>query len=307
MNVEEMTRWDQKARPQKNKTRVYALENLCLKKRSLWLPAAQCLCVAKARELGVLSDNSRLILVEKNRQVAEAMRITAGQWPWVHQPVVFVDELSNLKLGSPLDFAYLDFLGTLPFRTAEWMATELASHLAVNADIVVTLLYGWRNNELMYHLASEIKLQWSDCYEKLKKQVAIHSDQVVIPLAILKCIFHEFDFKVRWPLKYRDSQNSMLLYRLERFNRLAKGNGWPPFAELIEGLRKRGVTMATATKKRKAKPTGNKIEAHDVIVALKEDKPGAQKLFDRYVAQRVADGYSEGQVRAAIKAHVTRR
>lgn len=58
---------------------------------------------------------------------------------------------------------------------------------------------------------------------------------------------------------------------------------------------------AWATRRNKIVPAG------DVINAIVDGKRNTRQLLNQYVARQVQEGKDERRIRAAIKAHVTRR
>lgn len=121
----------------------------------------------------------------------------------------------------------------------------------------------------------------------------------------------------------------MLLFRMEDFHLLPQGetNGWPALSTILSFKER---VMSRVSKKaeakaalgaaigkkawatRRAKSNGQKTnpkppEAAQVIEALVEGRRNRNRLFDRYVEAKVAEGYDESRIRAAIKAHVTRQ
>ena len=105
--------WKEEVRPQKADARVYALEKLRYKPRSLWLPGSECCCVEKAIELKVLDVNSCIILAERQADIVADIKAKITNWKWRKRPRVHHGELSDLSIPWALDFAFLDFLGSL--------------------------------------------------------------------------------------------------------------------------------------------------------------------------------------------------
>lgn len=310
--------WDKKTRPQKDDVRSYALEGLARKRKTLWMPAAECYCIQRAFDLRIIDLNTKVVCVERDQGVMTQLARSIRQWRWQNQPMLFLGELAHLPLPYSLDFAFLDFTGAFEEATVWWMANHLAKKLSAGADLCVTHAYGWRNNVFMYDFARRFKEKFRPQYDELKREVWIGEDQIVFPMAMLKCIFPSMRYTIRWPVKYRDSVQSMLLYRMENFQPTSNdaANGWPALADVLpskeEPMKKSKSAVAKkATPAKKAWETRRRqqaqVSATEVIDALVSGSRNRNRLFDRYVERKVAEGYKEERVRAAIKAHVTRQ
>lgn len=330
--------WDIESRPQKEDARSYALSDRAIKHASLWLPGESCLCLMKALESGVLSPHNRVIAVERDARFICGMRRSLNKIRWHHAPYIFQGDLADLKIPWLLDFAFLDFLGGLESSVAYWMTRELVHRMVDGSNISITQSYGWRNNKFMYLMYQSVQLGWRDVYREFRHHLRIYDTYIVFPLFIFKCIFNRFDFAIRCPMWYQDTVRSMIVYKLENFRHLSRGtNGWPTLDEVVNFGRsnlgdrimksksskaamkswetrranEEAVKRSEAAKKAwKTRRNGNDeaVIARDVITALVEGRRGRNQLFDRYVEQQIARyDMEETRVRAAIKAHVTRR
>ena len=221
--------WDESKRPQKKEAREYALSNLSKKQHTLWLPGVDCLCVKEALKRGVVNGNGHFLFVEKNSEVVPSIKNFVRSRRWHNSPIIHEGELSKLVLPWPVDYAFLDFLGTFESQTSVWMSQNLV--FAEGADLCVTHAYGRRYNlflDRMEQVFKELPI-----YTALKHQLRCYDDLVALPLAMMKSMFNRYSFEIRWPCKYQDSVRSMLLFRLEKFHHLKHTNGWPDFISLV--------------------------------------------------------------------------
>lgn len=247
-NSQERNNWDKSVRPQKQDAREYALGNLVGKTHTLWLPGEECHCVKEAFSRNVVSSDSHFIFVERDPGVVPHIQSFVGGRKWEHPPVIFPSDICNLRLPWPLDFAFLDFLGTFDKKTSEWMSQNLL--LADGADLCVTHAYGRRYNLFLDRM--EVVFTQLEQYTLLRHELCCYNHLITLPLAMMKSMFNRYSFEIRWPCKYKDSIRSMLLFRLEKFHHLHGTNGWPDFLSLVrsEAVSTESAKKAWTTRRR---------------------------------------------------------
>jgi hypothetical protein len=213
-----------KDRPAKDKARRYLFQSTRFaSRRSLWMPAAECVDIQLAFEMGVLSRRSRIIAVEQDKAIFQRMRrklrSIAAQHKLVHAPEFINAPLHTVTLNQSLDFAFIDLCGTCDARILLWMEQMLAPHLSQNADVAVTCTYAMRHSRFLQTCRNTLLEHWSTLYTDFGFQ---HNywhpssqpyEPITVPAILLKCAFHGQDVRMRQPYFYRDDY-PMIAFKL---------------------------------------------------------------------------------------------
>lgn len=274
-------------RLQKVDARNYALESVGLRKSSLWLPGSGCLCIREAVKKGIVGRDSSVILVERSQSVIDLVKHYADNRLKNQNVVIHFGELSSLHLSSSLDYAFIDFMGGLNHSIVEWMKGELSQNLLPGATVCVTHSYGWRNNKFLDRVYAYCKSDGIVEWNNLVDQIGSDDRNIVLPLFLLNSSI-KGTASISWPMKYQDSQRSMLLYKIENIQ---------PESEFSFN--------SVVNKKMNLK---QEYEASNIIQFFLERKKNAELLLEKYVKKRsIETGMAPNRIKAAIKAHITRR
>lgn len=293
---------------------MYALRGVGFRMRSLWLPGSDGLCVKKAVERGIINRYSHTVFVERDEPTFQRIKRSAGRWvgETLHKPLLHNGQIFDLQLPWMIDYSFLDFMGTLDQKTTFWLQDYLAPNLDDGATICLTHAYGFRNNQFLASLRTDFKEgEWKDLYRKLSDESRIKDDNILIPLAVLHCVFSEFQFEIKPPLKYQDSRRSMLLYRLDNFTRDHGPNGWPIFTGECEMAGNRQAALKAWATRRGQATAVEPIEGNTVVEMILNattagKKAAATKKLQKFVAQQSAKGKRPTMVKAGIMARVSR-
>jgi len=304
--------WD---RPSKNHARTLA-EPTAKKKFTLWFPGEDALDVINAKKKKLLNARGKHILVERNKKIVT--KIEEALLP-DKSLELHVGSLSSLRLERPLEYAHFDFCGGLSRPVTNWMFDKL--ELAENAEVHFTFSFALRNN-LFLKAAKELFWTKPELREVLKYYIVDISRTdgndpfriIAFHCSLIRCMLHRYGFQSLEPVWYKDTVQSMVLYRCRRVSRLKQPLLQLDFrSSLMAAKTKKGRREAAikAHKTRNQKP----IQASDVVTAIvagdKTKKPAiravASKLLHRYVAQQKRAGKLPKHVSAAIKAAVTKR
>ena len=305
--------WDN--RLHKKSVREYLLDEIPKSKSSLWLPSNKAECIKSAIRTGIVTPATKLVCVERDQKVFKEMKNEVLQLlDWHHAPCLFHGDLIDLKPKQKFDLCFLDFLGTIEsYNLLNWIKNILSPQIEKGATIGITLTYSWRNNQCMHNLSKII--QRHSEYKKLSREWKITNKYLLVPMALIKIIFCNWDFKIYWPAKYRDSTRSMLFYKLTDFQISKQNSNWPSLENLIS---KKGKKIMPAKTKKGRKEAAIKawetrkqnttIKFLDVVNAVFEEKRGHKKMLEKYVDQQVSKNGSEpNRIIAAVKACVSRK
>lgn len=315
-----MITWDGE---QKQLTRMRA-EWLLAQKRcrnTLWLTGYELRDIRYCLKEGGLQPNTRMIIVERDKDTHQKIEEAMKRLPFNSQ--VIHGQLHQQTNLPSMDYCNLDFCGTLDLDTAVWMQRWLK--LNSGAAVSITLSYTERGSSYLWKVAKRL-LQ--EKHQSLYRDVhcKVRDQNIAIQICLLCAIFRFYTFKLGTVFKYRDRQHSMMNYLLMDMRKSAE----PQYPDLISEISGhslfKGTDMVTQTavqkelsrrarkavRTRKAREQQEVIESGRVIDALVTaetagEKAAATRLLNRYVDQQVELGYEETRIRAAIKAHVTRR
>mgnify|MGYP003473104040 FL=1 len=320
-------------RNNKQTARENAVSNLdYIPKCSIWMPGNEALCVNYALQQGVLDANSKVILVERDRDTLIKMNRHLLVSPL--NTIFHNNDLEELELPNKtkIDFSFLDFCGSMSPYTLQWLRYELMEHWICDPKnrLSITHSFGWRNNQFLSGVQELFNTEYRNHLKEFGTQLGYRDFNLVIPLVLFKCAFNNFNFEIRSPYKYQDSRRSMILFRFENFQKLVSGtNGWPDITTILTAINsKRKLKMSSksankawATRRKNSmakKPTPNQADERDdtitrkvVIDAYKNAKNPAQVAHAtrkrmKYVAACEKEGKNPERVTASIMASVQR-
>jgi len=296
--------WDRKY---KNEIRSLALPKVpCTS--SIWLPGHMSrdedglhggMCVREALDRGLIDPNGHHVFVERDKDTASTIAEHLLSLPiWKHTPHLHIGGIHDLILERPIDYAFFDLTAALDWKVAEWLQEHLQHHLATSACLSFTLAYGWRNNKFMY--ACQERLNYFS--EIVGNELEIDDPIFSLYQTLFITTFNEFHFKIKRPIKYQDTINSMILFRLRNLRPRKKS---VPFL-ISELVQKRRTQMNRSAAALKAWETRRKKTAE-----LKAKRSAAARKAwktRRKQTENEADALlAEKRSNAAKKAWETRR
>lgn len=253
----------------KGQARSFSLANLPPRARSLWLPGDACLCVKEALALGVLDTDSRIIAVERDRATFAIMAATMRGLGFNHIPLLECRELSTVVLPFDLDLVNIDLCGSLTLDLAQWIERTLPHHLTMNASIIMTTRFGWRNNPFMVHAEERLLDDYRDLAEDVTLEIGSRHEKEVIPLLILMSALHNFVGHTT-AIRYYDviedggsHHQPMMLYRMDNIRHRTAPTRLPTLGVLLRGfeMSREAALKAWQTRRLKEKATKEAIEA----------------------------------------------
>jgi len=210
-------------RTNKDKVREIAIANFDNRepaKRAVFLPAVEHLCCLGAKESGLISLDTHMIIIEKDINVLPLVQNK-------YQELVESNILSSNVAFFPkevhewnaddlnnIDFAFFDWYDQCNFDNIGFLRHCLSSSLSEEADVSFTFFLNNRNNKfttkfnkfLNSDLGKEVR-------EKVKETWFIPKEEMFLTLAALRIAFNYCDFYVpKDPQIYRDSGTSNILF-----------------------------------------------------------------------------------------------
>lgn len=267
-------------RPLKQQARSFALRDLSPRMHSLWMPAAECICIGEAVKLGILDRSSHIIAVEREEPIYRAMVAQLHKFRFDHV-LPLHRELSDVQLTDKLDFVNLDFCGTLTEDVAIWTNIHLTQYLADNCTIVLTCRFGWRNNHFMAHAERRFMTRYRVLAEEVTTETSSRHENEIIPLLVFLSAIRDYTANIT-ALRYRDFVDPvqgnaegwglpMMLYRLDNVRRRDGEipTNLPLFDELMEGyiVTSEGAKKAWVTRRQRAAEKAAVLRVPDEDIA----------------------------------------
>jgi hypothetical protein len=182
----------------------------------VYFPGEDCKCVKNSLEMGTINREKMLYLVEHDSKVCKIVNQYALDN--LMQYHVHNGEAHYLKINHKIDFAYLDFIGSINEYIYDWIATEIVPNLAPISRISFCFNYAWRPEVPFLEWKYQNYLKQDKIFDISSKFETENSHQIATYLLLLKGLFpnHEFVFNEYKPyFKYNDNINPMVLYTLE--------------------------------------------------------------------------------------------
>lgn len=202
-------------------------------------------CVRTALRQGRLDLDLPLIVVERDPMMADKIERDLLGLGFT-QLVMHVGELCELPLPGPVDFAFIDLLGTLDYRLCAWLKDELAPALTKGATVAFSLAWSPRNNHFMEAAVRAYNDSFQDEVEFLREAYHLSGSRRLIPVMLIRAAFHKHIFAFRQPMRYRDTNYPMLTYRFSGFSPLnGETNGSPSLDDVVTSFtpKERKTTM----------------------------------------------------------------
>lgn len=220
----------------KNEARNLALSVPAISGTSIWLPGSQIACLREALKRRIIHRGSDLIIVERDPATMALIRLQMGSLGF-HNAEFIEAEIAQLQLNRPIDFAFLDFVGTIMESTAFWMRDQLSHWIHRDTMICATLSTTVRGNDFFKHAGKRFRAQYPDRYRKIASSIDYGTRAVrhfeITPYAILLSIFFEWSFSFISGQSYIDTV-AMKLFRLGIFEPRVT-TSWPDVAEIAKG------------------------------------------------------------------------
>lgn len=138
------------------------------KRRFLTLPGAQLRCVRLATTLGVIDQNTHLVLVEGHQQTARLVREQVKKRPHTTLLQKNLFATTQHDLGKGIDGAYLDLCGNLCDKGQQWFSNTFLPCTADKADISLTFCLQERGNTFVRQSAERFAADYPGQYRETK-------------------------------------------------------------------------------------------------------------------------------------------
>lgn len=199
---------------------------------SVWLPGSNAICIEQALDLGVCTKRSHAHLIERDKPTFMKLQETIKKKKLHERANIHLHNvnLEDFVPPDPIDFAFIDLLGTFTPSVLIWLDT-LAKNITTNCRLCFTHLYKNRNNHNLKELMELCQTKYKDIYNDCKDLWQYNDEWITLAAFELKCCFSEWDFVLKSPYPYRDTHWGMVVYRCEDFQR--KETGLPKIEELL--------------------------------------------------------------------------
>ena len=200
-------------RPFKNAARIAALPTNN-PRTSIWLCGHEMLDFQLAIAQGRLQPDGNHVVVERDR---ECVKLISGLIPSLAiKPKLVSGDLDKMHVSDSVEYANLDFLGSITLRLAEWLE-ELP--VADNAEICITILHHHARRNQFMPLCKRIveTLPIYKHYSRLSRLKMIDDDAIVFHQTLFACLFRKYDYLVDVYSPYKDVHYNMVLYKLHGF------------------------------------------------------------------------------------------
>lgn len=207
--------WD---RPKKNVTRSLA-EPGSKVYNTLWLPGENALDIQNAWKKKKIDNNGHHILVEKNKFILPKLKNSIKDIPIDFE--IFQGDLYNMTRPMLLDYSHMDFCGGLDSLTAKWIS-EL--EFLPGADLHFTFAYAPRCN-LFINKCHELFQNDQELRPVMVNEFTIlerKDTNIAIYCSLLRCVLRKYQFGALQPVYYKDTIQSMVLYRCEGLHKVSK-------------------------------------------------------------------------------------
>lgn len=267
-------------------------------------------CIRTALRDGRLDLDQPLFVVERDPLLAAKIEDDLLDLGFT-QLRVHAGELCELVVDVPVDFAFIDLLGTLDYRLCAWMRDELATNLTPNATVALSVAYSRRNNHFVEAAERAYNNSFTEDVSFIRESYRVSGVHKLIPVMLLRAVFNNHIFAFRRPMKYRDTNYSMMTFKLTGFKSLFKNsNGSPSLAVVVSKFteKERKTTMTDrseaahkAWQTRRASAQQAEAEAKKAALSAR-----AKKAWETRRGEAQVD---EVDIRslAALKAWETRR
>lgn len=226
------------ARNKKHESRKYVLDGYKQKHAAIFMPgwdeeAGQSgQDVRLALETGALDPNLPLIVVERNVEWAKLIErdlLTLG----FRRLIVHAGELCDLQIDQPVDFVFIDLLGTLDYDLCVWMRDVLSPRLVEGATVALTLAYSIRNNPFMAMAAKALNTHFPEHVGEMREAYRVSTRNNLIPIILFRASLNRHLFAYRKMMTYRDTNFRMNTYKFVKSVFLEGSNGSPMLDDLV--------------------------------------------------------------------------
>lgn len=289
---------------------------------SLWFPGEDCACINSAIERGIINQQSKLQLVERDPIIANKIRKFCNQKKLKYN--LHEGELHDLTLKQNLDFAFFDFNGNITKFIAVWLIEELVPRLNESATIWITNAYKWRYCDPFHLYENKFPKKYQKGYREIVDHQKFYDEEghednhILIPQLFIRSIFSEFKFKALQPIKYQDTTASMLLYRLSNFRR-QENSIFPPLYEVLDMSETEILSMKSSrTQSLRAKshkpinyylPSENEYILINKLVALNGDYDlirGWRRSFTLFMQKQIQSGKKEADILRKLRSQLVK-
>lgn len=194
-------------------------------RKTLWLTGYEFRDIELAIQSQFISKHAEITVVEHDHDVYKAILRSWRErrsWPALN---AIHGELKDQQVGK-VDFANLDFCGTLSKRLANWLRRLT---VLPGGCLYINLCYAKRPSFFMGDAEYELKTIHRDLFEAVATRWKIKDERVVAQVCLLHSIFRNYTFKFLQPIFYCDHINPMTTYRLTEMRPCS-----PVFPDLLQ-------------------------------------------------------------------------
>lgn len=207
-------------RPNKDKARHFVLPEKQIH-NGIFLSGSECRDISLAIEKGLCLFAKNIFLIECDKNVYPLMIKNAPKLPFIK---CNHSRLENFELNCKIDYANLDFLGTINSSLSAWMSNVLSPKISTGATISITHTNAIRGNKII-PLQDEFlgKIDGVNV-RKIYETPNISTQRILILIHRIFCLW-DFDIYFNKDDKipnYIDSVNRMLIFKLMNFRNFRK-------------------------------------------------------------------------------------
>jgi hypothetical protein len=237
-----------------------------------WDGAVGGIDIHRGMELGAITQKTKVVGFEYRKDWATAIQKHFSYLPNVEIQSGMIED-GNLVPGS-IDFAFLDFTGTVNRKLYQWLNTSFISSLKEGAAFAITLPFGRCEGDLFHQTQQRLNTDLKGYRGTLAKQFpSLWYDQPTLAtwLFILKCALRNTRNTLRDVLIYRDEKkSSMVVFLFEEIHPL---EGTRQYPELVS----RSVQKAAPIPQRKENTMTNRSKAAVKAAATRRANAVAKK------------------------------
>ena len=327
-----MTVWSQKSAKQHQRAAFF--DGVGPRANYLSLTGGDCEDVRVGRELKVLGDATHIIAVEREKTVFKQInQWFISHWPEVSRQLIWDDMASVTNLGK-LDLVFLDYVGNITARDADWIRSTLVPSLTPKAHIGITTTLPLRGNQFIPSIEAMIKRRFSDyyftCFTRLRDKVDTEGGgeardlipRLTIYSILISCYLFadvpslqlKIDYHKEKVEKQTDYHARVILFQLTKTKNLTPLTPYDRqvydaiHAEVNSGnLMESSFSLPSPKKGRSLMSTGNEVVDAIVNASTAGTKAAATRKLNRFVEERAAEtGKDPKWIKAGIKSRVSR-
>jgi hypothetical protein len=232
--------WNRREKDKIRKKIFTNIQELGIIKKYLCLPGEDVLCIKTGKSLGVFTTDTHILAYENNTSIFQKIKnnniLTDFNKLSLHHQDITESQHKNI------DFAFLDFCGTLGVKEAMWLQELLNNGISRNGSVAITMLWGPQTPPQLYKLAQKF-FKNNNTYEQhilssFKNSIGMPIDKDInkfIPCFILCCVLQNHTFDTAYVYRYKDlGKRTMQVIQLIGIKKSQKNNNFPSLEKILQ-------------------------------------------------------------------------